>query len=570
MTRGGQRAPAAAPAAPPWPGPRLELALAVLLLVGHAVFAAWGVASQSVTFDESFHVPAGVVQATTGDAGVSAVNPPFVKRLFGLAALAAGAVAPADSAVATRDQMVVGESFMRRNAGRFHRVFAAARSVSLLLSLALAVVVWRAARTRGGSRAGLVALAVWTLAPEALAHAAIASLDVATALGWTGIALALDAFLRRGRWRDWAWLAVAVAFLAVTRFSALLAVPLFVLAVPLYSVRGRLAAPGAALLRLALLLPVAWLALAAAYGEVPVSAPLREFAPRSARFSALRDAAPGLRLPVPPTMLAGLDRQAADGEPGRLLTFVNGRAVAHTEPFYFPYALLYKWPLVLLAGLLLRALFALRERGRCGTGLWLPSAVFLAALMFAGVPDAGVRYALPLLPLAAIAIGDLAGTVAAAQLPRALPGFAAVVLAGGLAWSSLLVAPNWLPYFNALAGDDFVRELRLNDSNVDWGQGLIALRADLARLGIRRVHLAYHGTVDPALYGIDYVPFTGGAPGPESDYLAVSSYFFVGLPARLMTQQGYKPDPVIFDLRPLRRLTPVAHPARCMWVFRIR
>jgi hypothetical protein len=105
---------------------------------------------------------------------------------------------------------------------------------------------------------------------------------------------------------------------------------------------------------------------------------------------------------------------------------------------------------------------------------------------------------------------------------------------------------------------------------VDWGQGLIALREDMARLGVRRVHLAYHGTTDPAMYGIDYVPYFGGAPGPESDWIAMSSYFYVGLPARLITSNGYTAEPGAYDARPLWSKTPAAHPAGCMWLFRLR
>lgn len=565
--RRGAEAGRTRPAA--WPGPRLEHAAAALLLLAHAALVAWGIRTQSVTFDESFHVPAGVVQVLRGDAGVSVVNPPFVKRLFGAAALAAGAAAPGDSAVATHDQWRVGESFMRRNAARFHDVFAAARLVSLALSLVLAAVVWRAARARGGPLAGLVALAVWCLAPEALAHAGFATLDVATALGWTAVALALDAFLRRGRWRDWGCLAAAVAFLAVTRFSALLVVPLVALSLVLYALRGRLAAPRRALARLALLPPVAWLALGLAYGEFPLSPPLADVSPVSARLTALRDAAPWLRLPVPATMLAGLDRQSRDGEPGRLTTFVEGRAVTTTLPLYFPYAIALKWPLAILLGLLVRGAFALRERGRCGTGLWLPAALFLSSLVFLGVPNAGVRYALPLLPLAAIALGDLAGRPPA-RARGGLAVAAGVALVAGLALEALPAGPDWLPFFNRAAGDERRREQRLNDSNVDWGQGLIALRSEMSRLGIRSVHLAHHGTVDPAVYGIDYVPYTGGAPGPEADWLAISSYFQAGLPGRLMTREGYTPANVVYDARALRDAPAAAHPAGCLWLYRLR
>jgi len=109
----------------------------------------------------------------------------------------------------------------------------------------------------------------------------------------------------------------------------------------------------------------------------------------------------------------------------------------------------------------------------------------------------------------------------------------------------------------------------VNDSNVDWGQGLIALRDELKRRGIGRVHLAYHGTTDPAVYGIDYVPYMGGTPGTESDWLAVSSYFFVGQTQRMMTSRGRTP-PLCIDFRPLWGVRPAARPADCIYLFPLR
>jgi hypothetical protein len=110
----------------------------------------------------------------------------------------------------------------------------------------------------------------------------------------------------------------------------------------------------------------------------------------------------------------------------------------------------------------------------------------------------------------------------------------------------------------------------VNDSNVDWGQGLIALREELARRGITRVHLAYHGTADPAVYGIDYLPYRGGVPGRESDWLAISSYYFVGLSQRMMLHEGRTEQPILLDFRPLWRQAPEAMPAGCMLLFRVR
>jgi hypothetical protein len=127
-------------------------------------------------------------------------------------------------------------------------------------------------------------------------------------------------------------------------------------------------------------------------------------------------------------------------------------------------------------------------------------------------------------------------------------------------------APWYLSFFNWPSGGPGGGYRLVNDSNVDWGQGLIALREELARRGIRRIHLAYHGTADPAIYGIDYLPYLGGQPGPESDWLAVSSYYFVGLGQRMMTPGGRTP-PLRINFSPLWGVRPAARAADCIYLF---
>ena len=131
-------------------------------------------------------------------------------------------------------------------------------------------------------------------------------------------------------------------------------------------------------------------------------------------------------------------------------------------------------------------------------------------------------------------------------------------------------APWHLSFYNALAGGPARGQWIVNDSNVDWGQGLIALRDELHRRGIGRIHLTYHGTTDPSVYGLDYVPFRGGEIGPVSDWLAVSSYYFVGLSQRMTTREGRSKNPWKIDFRPLWNREPDAMPGGCMLLFRMR
>ena len=66
---------------------------------------------------------------------------------------------------------------------------------------------------------------------------------------------------------------------------------------------------------------------------------------------------------------------------------------------------------------------------------------------------------------------------------------------------ALRYAPDYLSYFNVLIPNRTSYKY-LSDSNLDWGQGLLALRRYEAEHPNEQIFLAYFGSVDPAVYGI--------------------------------------------------------------------
>jgi len=237
---------------------------------------------------------------------------------------------------------------------------------------------------------------------------------------------------------------------------------------------------------------------------------------------------------------------------------------------YFPLALAFKWPLAFLAALAWLLFTLARGSGRRHAHLWwLPALLVLVIAMFVGRLGIGIRYVFPLVPFLCVGLGGLASlSLGARRLRVAFP--AALALVALEATEMAAHAPWHLSFFNAAVGGPAKGQWLVNDSNIDWGQGLLALKDELDRRGIRHVHLAYHGTVDPAIYGIESTPYVGGMPGPESDYLAISSYYFVGLSQRMMTAKGRSEMPIQLDMKPLWGTDPVAMPAGCMLLFKIR
>jgi 4-amino-4-deoxy-L-arabinose transferase-like glycosyltransferase len=479
------------------------------------------------------------------------------------------------------DEFNFGQEFAHLNASRYVRVFSAARLVAVLFSVLLAILVWRWASRLHGPRGGLLALGAYAFAPEALAHAGVAGIDMPSALGFTAACYGFWRFARQGSWRAWAMTALAVSLALLTRFNAILLGPVFLLLALLAPFGGRPRSIARLWLGLALL-PLAMLvALQIAYLGHTSWAPISQAHFGSAAFQHLQRSVPWLRLPLPDACVAGLDYLVGMRETPAL-TLLMGRVTYSTHWYYAPFALLIKWPIGFLALLLARGAFAFWVARSPAPRhprhdwhqrfVWLPALLLLLLAMFVTHLDVGIRYLLPMVPLLCVWIGALAGPAARFPLSRAralrrwaLAGVALAVVAGA---ESLAAEPYPLSFFNRLAGDH--ADQLVNDSAVDWGQGLVALRDELKRRGIGRIYLSYHGTTDPALYGIDYVPYMGGEFGETSDWYAVSSYYLMGLPQRMVTPRGRTQQFLRFDLWQFRERPPSARPARCMYLYRLR
>jgi hypothetical protein len=153
--------------------------------------------------------------------------------------------------------------------------------------------------------------------------------------------------------------------------------------------------------------------------------------------------------------------------------------------------------------------------------LWRPALVLFAYFSLFTSVHYGIRYILPVLPLAMIWTGRLVPWV---KERGKTVRVASLLLLLAYPVSALLVTPDTLSYFNLLAGGQGDRILL--DSNIDWGQGLKRVRAYMDREKIDTLGLAYFGHVDPAIYGIHW-----GFPRLDQPGLvAVSANFLHGYP----------------------------------------
>jgi hypothetical protein len=106
----------------------------------------------------------------------------------------------------------------------------------------------------------------------------------------------------------------------------------------------------------------------------------------------------------------------------------------------------------------------------------------------------------------------------------------------------------------------------LGDSNIDWGQGLKALRAELERHGNPVIYLSYAGTARPEAYGIRYERLLswGQFHRPPDDRVDPAGPVLVAV--SVTNLQGiYLRDPNTF--RWLLDREPVSRTDGSIWVF---
>ncbi len=531
----------------------MQAVLVAVLLLGFLGAASYSLRLESATFDETAHLPAGLAYLERFDFRMNPEHPPLAKAWAALPLRLRGTEAAGYDSAAWRrgDEWTFGyetlngplDAAARRDPMRF---LVPARTMIVLLGVALGLVVFLWSRSLWGPWGGLLSVALFVLSPTMLAHARLVTTDLAAALGFALAVFALWRWTRHPDARRATLVGGAVGIALLAKHSALLLGPILALLAAIWAISDRRAHPATpyravrlarhAALAVAVALAILW----GGYGFRFAASPDPAFrlpwdavasgssmAVRAARFA--RDH----RL-LPEAYLYGFAWVAGGAE--TRLAYLDGATSIVGWPRYFPEAFALKTPpatMLLLLWIAAVAVYRTRGRGLAGWFLALPVAVYLAVSM-AGHLDLGHRHLAPIYPFLFVAAGYAARIAAGSRLRQA----AVVALLAGAGVSTFAAAPGYLAYFNLLGGGKDGGRRHLVDSNLDWGQDLPALAAWMRREGLTAVHLAYFGTADPEAYGVrfrkvvlvhDFRPrMPSSWPGP-GEALAISETLLQGV-----------------------------------------
>lgn len=497
---------------------------------------------KSPAFDEPFLIPSGLSYVQTGTIRLYMQHPPLLQELVGVSLVLSGIRWPKTTEASQmlkgsgEPEWHLGNSIIAENGS--DKVLFWSRLPFILVSALGGLLLFLFGRELVGDVAALGALFLYALDPTILAHSFLATTDVGLAVFVLLFLWALWHYLRRPSWTRLLLTGVALGLALCTKFSAIFLIPV------------------GGLLSLAALRWPAETANERSAGffdgrSSGNSECSRAISARACSF-AIMSAVAAFTIDVlylsPRGLVlynSGLHLVNADHNPSYLV-FMAGQ-LDHRFHSYLAVCYLLKEP---LAGIILFGI-GLYELRRTKTlsllrqmFVLIPLAVLFAAYTVWS-DNAGIRYLMPVLPFIYLVAGM--GLETLLRNGSAVARAAAVLICAWMIVTAVGIYPDHLAYFNEAAclvqgkahqigfdGGTACGPLWLDDSNVDWGQGLKQLRTWLEQNARGRpFQLGYFGLYPPDAYGISYqglnVPEL--MRGPKPGLYVLSAHLVAFLPA---------------------------------------
>jgi hypothetical protein len=447
------------------------VAVALVLIASTRIIATYTVFNH--TSDEPAHIACGMEWLDKGVYRWEADHPPLARVATALGPFLLGIRSQGTSRQVQYAMLHEGTAILYRD-HHYDLTLALARlGVLPFFWIACWTVFWWGRRYFSAAT-GVLAVLLFSVLPPVLAHAGLATTDMAIT-AFLGLA-----FLTGMIWveeptpKHALWFGGASGLMMLSKFSCVGFFPASVgLGLVCYLAMKR---PEGGEVLAAVRRRIPTLGLAVLMGCLLVWA--------GYRFSFGKAAFANIAVPAP-ELFAGIQaavRHSAHGHPAYLL----GEARLMGWWYFFEVALAVKTPIGFL--ILLGAGVALMIRkGGCDTAPWIALAFSMGILVVGALShlNIGLRHVLPVyIGLALVAAMGIVRVLEIENSRRWMPLLLVLPLLW-LVWSSARIHPDYLAYFNEFAGSQ--PENILVDSDLDWGQDMKRLARRLQEVGAREV-----------------------------------------------------------------------------------
>jgi 4-amino-4-deoxy-L-arabinose transferase-like glycosyltransferase len=479
-----------------------------LLLTLFVLQSLWFIKTQSLTYDEPGHIIAGLEAWQHGRFETWTDHPPLGRFWLMLP------IARAHVEI-TQQPLARGYLVTAMQPGPEWLAWHT-RPMNTLLGVALGLTLWFAARRLFSEGAANIALALFAFTPSLIANFSVTTTDGIGALFVFLTTCQVVSWRRNPNRTQTVLMGLVLGGLLLAKLytppEMLLALALMLVLRRdggLNSLRSLNWKPALAALGIAVLTFWAGYLFHVSHLRVGDGEVVASFPNRATKTWATKTKA-RLTLLIPAgEYVEGFREVALSNHRGRATWFLGKIYPKGGPKIYYPVAIALKWPTVLLLLFFISLIIGVRKTCRSPGDTLITSLFGLVFLAFALQSKfaIGERHILPLYPFALLIAGGLWEHARKHRAAAAL-----VVLALCLnAADCLRYAPGYLAYFNVFVKPENSWRL-LTDSNLDWGQGLLALRAYEAQHPSETLRLAYFGSVDPKLYGIKAAPLEPNGP----------------------------------------------------------
>ncbi len=593
----------------------VSLALSVLSLMG-----------DSVTTDESAHIPAGYSYLTQKDMRLNPEHPPLIKDIAAIPLIFEKLNFDTNHYSWKNDvngQWTAGTHFLYESGNNPDKIALSARLAVLFIFIALCIFIFWWGRKKYGYWGGLLVLSLIALSPNTIAHARYVTTDIGAAFAFIFATFFLVRYVSKPTLKNLIFAGIAFGIAQLFKFSLFLLIPLYIFTFgacfvaknyPLWKEAGKgkkfrflrskfvkFAKP------LVVIFVIGYLVIWPFYQYHVWNYPAErqkadtEFTLRSFPIRPLANSVvwmsdkPVLR-PYAQYLLGLFMVFQRTG--GGNTAYFMGEVSSTAWKSYFPTVYILKEPIPILILLIIAIFLAVtkpfftilysivkKEKFRFALrnifqGLfnwiqknfaeftWISFIVLYWTSSITGNLNIGIRHVLPTFPFIYLLVsGKISKWISEKKgaFDKSSKIFILAVLLIWLARETTSIFPSYLAYFNQFAGGPSNGYKYAADSNLDWGQDLRRLAKYVDDNNIDKIKVDYFGGGNPKYYlGKKYQEFHSYSPD-KTGWIAVSATFLQG--GRAKPAKGFDQDTSYYKW--LDKYEPVAKIGYSIFVYKI-